>query len=61
LEKKEKDALSHVYGLLSETGGHPYVAQKDQARLMRHLSLTFCQFILIRLQGMFASPNASLI
>jgi hypothetical protein len=51
LEKKEKDTLSQVYGLLSETGGHPYVAQKDQARLMRHLSLTFCQFVLLRLRG----------
>lgn len=57
LEKKEKETLSQVYGLLSETGGHPYVAQKDQARLMRHLSLTFCQFVLLRLRGALSKPN----
>jgi hypothetical protein len=51
LEAKEKKALAEVYGLLSNTGGHPYIAEKDQARLMRHLALTFTQFILLRLQG----------
>jgi hypothetical protein len=48
---KEKEAVSAAYGLLSETGGHPHIAQKDQARLMRHLALTFAQFALLRLQG----------
>jgi hypothetical protein len=51
LEKKEKDTIAHVYGLLSETGGHPYIADQDQARLMRHLALTFSQFVLLRLEG----------
>lgn len=51
LEQKEKETISQVYGLLSNTGGHPYIAQQEQARLMRHLSLTFCQFVLLRLQG----------
>jgi hypothetical protein len=51
LESKEKKALAEVYGLLSNTGGHPYIAEKDQARLMRHLALTFTQFALLRLQG----------
>ncbi|MCK4823121.1 hypothetical protein KA005_45595, partial [bacterium] len=51
LEKKEKDALSKIYGLLSETGSHPYMAKNDQARLLRHLSLTFSQFVLIRFRG----------
>jgi hypothetical protein len=51
LEAKEKKALSEVYGLLSNTGGHPYIAEKEQARLMRHLALTFTQFVLLRLQG----------
>lgn len=49
--EKELKTISEVYGLLSETGNHPYIAQKDQARLMRHLALTFAQFILLRLQG----------
>ena len=53
IEPKEKDAISKVYGLLSETGSHPYIAQKDQARLMRYLALTFAQFVLLRLQGFF--------
>lgn len=55
VEPKEKEAIAKIYGLLSETGGHPYIAQKDQARLMRHLSLTFSQFSLLRLQGIMSS------
>lgn len=51
LEAKEKDALTKVYSLLSHTGGHPYMAQSDQARLLRHLALTFSQFAMLRLQG----------
>jgi hypothetical protein len=51
LEKKEKETISQVYGLLSNTGGHPYIAERDQARLMRHLALTFVQFVLLRLEG----------
>lgn len=54
LEGKEKKALAEVYGLLSNTGGHPYIAAKEQARLMRHLALTFTQFVLLRLQGSLA-------
>ena len=54
LEKKEKETLKEVYGLLSETGGHPNIAHKDQARLMRHLALTFCQFVLLRFEGLIA-------
>ncbi len=51
LEAKEKKAIAEVYGLLSETGSHPYIAEKDQARLMRYLALTFAQFVLLRFQG----------
>jgi hypothetical protein len=47
----EREALDKAYGVLSVTGGHPYIAEKDQARLMRHLSLTFSQFVLLRYQG----------
>jgi hypothetical protein len=52
----EMEALAKNYGLLSVTGGHPYIAEKDQARLMRHLALTFTQFVLLRYQG-FLSKN----
>ena len=51
LEAKEKEAITKVYGLLSHTGGHPYMAQDDQARLLRHLALTLSQFVLLRFQG----------
>lgn len=51
LEKKEKETLANVYGLLSQTGGHPYMAQNDQARLLRHLALTFSQFVMLRFKG----------
>lgn len=51
IEEKERQAIEKVYGLLSDTGAHPNIAEKDQARLMRHLSLTFSQFILLRYDG----------
>lgn len=51
LEIKEKEAIAIVYSLLSETGGHPYMAESDQARLLRQLSLTFSQFVMLRLKG----------
>ena len=35
LDKKEKEAIASTYALLSDTGGHPHIAQQDQARLMR--------------------------
>lgn len=56
LETKEKEALSSVYGLLSDTGSHPYIAQNEQARLLRHLALTFAQFVMLRLYG-FKTKN----
>jgi hypothetical protein len=51
LDTKEKQALASVYGLLSEKGSHPYMAQSEQARLLRHLALTFAQFVMLRYQG----------
>lgn len=51
IELKEKKAISETYGLLSGTGSHPYIAEKDQARLMWHLALTFSQFVLLRYEG----------
>jgi hypothetical protein len=59
LEKKEKQTIAEVYGLLSNTGAHPYVAQRDQARLMRHLALTFSQFALLRLVGALRAGGAN--
>lgn len=50
-EKREKETVDKIYGLLSHTGSHPYMAEKDQARLLRQLTLTTTQFVLLRLQG----------
>lgn len=52
---KERKAFSAVYHLLSDTGSHPNIAADDQARLLRHLSLTLSHFIMLRLQGRFQS------
>lgn len=51
LEAKEKEAIASIYRLLSETGGHPYMARNDQARLLRQLALNFSQFVMLRFQG----------
>lgn len=51
LAKKEKEAIAKIYGVLSETGGHPYMAERDQARLLRNLSLTLSQFVMLRYRG----------
>lgn len=51
IEEKEKKAIASIYSLLSGTGGHPYIAKQDQARLLRHVALTFCQFVMLRLKG----------
>jgi hypothetical protein len=53
LENKEKETIAKIYGLLSNTGSHPYMAKKDQARLLRQLTLTVSQFALLRYQGSF--------
>jgi len=50
-ERKEREAVDKLYGLLSETGAHPYMAESDQARLLRQLSLTLAQFALLRLNA----------
>ena len=57
LDSKEKGVVDSIYGLLSETGGHPYMAQNDQARLLRYLALTVSQFVLLRLQGSLSKSS----
>jgi len=59
IETQEKKAVASIYGLLSETGGHPYLAQNDQARLLRHLALTVGQFVMLRLRGWLQVGRAS--
>lgn len=57
IEKKEREVLDKLYGLLSHTGSHPYMAEKDQARLLRQLSMTISQFILLRLESALKSNS----
>jgi hypothetical protein len=56
LDRNEREAIASIYGLLSATGGHPYMAAGDQARLLRHLALTVSQFVLIRTRGSITPP-----
>lgn len=55
-ERKERESIDKLYGLLSETGAHPYMAESDQARLLRQLSLTLSQFVLLRLEAALTKP-----
>jgi hypothetical protein len=51
IEKKEREAIDKIYALLSHTGGHPYMAEEDQARLLRQICLIVTQFVMLRLEG----------
>jgi hypothetical protein len=55
VDRTEKEAIAKVYGLISNTGSHPNMAHKDQARLMRNLALTFSQYILMQWAGFLAN------
>lgn len=59
IDADEHDALWKVYGLLSGKGNHPFMAQSDQARLLRQLALIFAQFIMLRLEGRLQSSPVS--
>ena len=56
VEKKEREAIDKIYALLSHTGGHPYMAEQDQARLLRQICLTVTQFVMLRLEGSLKTP-----
>jgi hypothetical protein len=51
LEVKEHEALGTNYGLLSEVGNHPYIAQREQARMLRQIALILTEFVLVRTEG----------
>ena len=57
IDRPEHEAIAKIYGLISNTGVHPNIAAKDQARLMRHLALTLSQFMLLKYQGYINSQN----
>ena len=58
--EEEKRAIAGLYGVLSHTGGHPYMAEKDQARLLRQLALTIAQFAMLRYKGFTQKPDVIL-
>ncbi len=57
LEKREKEVIDKIYSLLSHTGSHPYMAEKDQARRLRQISLSMAQFVMLRLEGLNKSSD----
>lgn len=54
IEPKEKQTISAIYGLLSNTGSHPYMAESEQARLLRQLALVLSEFVMLRYQSNLA-------
>jgi hypothetical protein len=50
-DKRETNTVIAVHGLLSNTGSHPNMAEKDEARLMRNLALSLSQYALITYEG----------
>lgn len=52
IDEKEQRVLINVSDLLSDKGGHAYVAEKEEARLLRIMALTLAQFILNRYSNM---------
>lgn len=55
LTRQERELLDKLSGLLSTTGGHPFIAEQDQARLLRQQVLTNRQFVLLQYQGFRAA------
>ncbi len=48
---EEISAVAKIYGLMSGTGNHPFITDRDQARLGRNLALIVSQFALLKLQN----------
>jgi len=47
ISRATKEAIWKVYGFMSEEGAHPNIAERDEARLLRTLALTFSQHALL--------------
>jgi len=56
IENRERETIDKIYALLSHTGGHPYMAEEDQARLLRQICLIVTQFVMLRLEGYLKKP-----
>ncbi|HKP55060.1 MAG TPA: hypothetical protein VJ183_20695 [Chloroflexia bacterium] len=57
IDEDEMQALAKVYGLLSGKGSHPYMAENDQARLLRNLALLLSQFVMLRFDSLLNGRN----
>jgi hypothetical protein len=51
LSFKEVEAIDKVYGVVSEAGGHPNMAENEHARILRQLALILAQFVMLRYQN----------
>ena len=59
IDAEERKAVASLFGALSDKGSHPYMAQKDQARLLRELALVLSQFIMLRFDGFLAKNKSA--
>lgn len=48
MDEKEHKFIGALYGLLSEQGGHPNMAERENALICRQYALTGTHFVLLR-------------
>jgi hypothetical protein len=51
ITRKEEEALCKIYGVISDAGGHPNMAENEHARILRQMALIQAQFVLLRHQN----------
>lgn len=56
---KECDWIDHTYKVLSDSGGHANMSERDHARIFRRLALLVAQFALLRYQTKYPNPAVS--
>ena len=56
ITKGEEAFVTSLYTLMSDTGIHPLVAQREYARLMRNMNIEFGLLFLVRLDKWLATP-----
>jgi len=57
LSQEEFDVVRETYSFLSAAGGHPYIANNDQARMLRQVALIYAECVLLRLKGRLPTGN----
>jgi hypothetical protein len=56
ITKSEEEFVTSLYRLVSDTGVHPLVAEREYARLMRNMSIEYGLLFLARLDKWLAIP-----